>query len=220
MKHVVVVDDDIDVFDGIDVEWALATRVQADKDVLIISGARSKPLDPSLPPVPGRIPVTAKMGIDATIGPDVPRERYERIAYAYADAVKLDDFLGEGDGNQPTRALSEDAIKTLSGNIREVISEEPFYFAELAEKFSEDGFQAVGRALGLLPRRRYFMAGQGWENSVSRDRNSLRRRRKNPAGAKRRHDWRGNERSRSFPVRGRRLRCLASVRHHVVRSTL
>src|SRR3989337_3992291 len=48
LKHVVVVDDDIDVFNPMDVEWAIATRVQADRDVLVISGARAKPLDPSL----------------------------------------------------------------------------------------------------------------------------------------------------------------------------
>jgi hypothetical protein len=48
LKHVVVVDDDIDVFDPMDVEWAIATRVQGDKDVMIVSNARAKPLDPSL----------------------------------------------------------------------------------------------------------------------------------------------------------------------------
>ncbi|PYR84193.1 MAG: UbiD family decarboxylase, partial [Acidobacteria bacterium] len=48
MKHVVIVDDDIDVFDATDVEWAIATRVQGDKDIVIIPGARAKPLDPSL----------------------------------------------------------------------------------------------------------------------------------------------------------------------------
>src|SRR5690606_18677496 len=42
MKHVTIVDEDIDVFDATDVEWAVATRVQADRDVVIISGARSK----------------------------------------------------------------------------------------------------------------------------------------------------------------------------------
>src|ERR1051326_4990480 len=47
IKHVTIVDDDIDVFDPVDVEWAMATRVQADRDVVIISNARSKPLDPS-----------------------------------------------------------------------------------------------------------------------------------------------------------------------------
>ena len=66
IKHVTIVDDDIDVFDPVDVEWAVATRVQTDRDVLIVSNARSKPLDPSLPlPVLGKVPTTAKMGIDA-----------------------------------------------------------------------------------------------------------------------------------------------------------
>jgi len=68
MKHVVVVDDDIDVFDATDVEWAIATRVQGDKDIVIIPGARAKPLDPSLPVTsPGVVPTGAKVGVDATI---------------------------------------------------------------------------------------------------------------------------------------------------------
>ena len=54
LKHVVVVDDDIDVFDPTEVEWAIATRVQGDKDVMIVSNARAKPLDPSLPQGYGR----------------------------------------------------------------------------------------------------------------------------------------------------------------------
>src|SRR5215210_6649167 len=63
LKHVVVVDDDIDVFDPTEVEWAIATRVQADRDVFIIPGARAKPLDPSLPVMPpGVVPIGAKVG--------------------------------------------------------------------------------------------------------------------------------------------------------------
>ena len=50
LKHVVVVDDDIDVFNATDVEWAIATRVQGDRDVIDHSGrarqaARSEPAD-------------------------------------------------------------------------------------------------------------------------------------------------------------------------------
>jgi 2,5-furandicarboxylate decarboxylase 1 len=52
LKHVVVVDEDIDVFNATDVEWAIATRVQGDRDVIIIPGARAKPLDPSLAVTP------------------------------------------------------------------------------------------------------------------------------------------------------------------------
>ena len=74
LKHVVVVDDDIDVYNPMDVEWAIATRVQADRDVFIIPGARAKPLDPSLPVMPpGVVPTGAKVGIDATIPEGIPQ---------------------------------------------------------------------------------------------------------------------------------------------------
>lgn len=164
MKHVTVVDDDIDVFDPTEVEWAVATRVQADRDVTIISGARSKPLDPSLVITPGKIPTTAKMGIDATIPDNVPRERYERIAYAYADSVKLDDFLGDGAAKK-AKAAAPDAQATarLAAKVRAAIEAEPLYFAELAERFAEDGFAAVARALGDLHRD-----GVLWQNPVGR----------------------------------------------------
>lgn len=150
MKHVTVVDHDIDIFDPVDVEWAVATRVQADRDVLIVSGARSKPLDPSLPP-PGpysRVPTTAKMGIDATIPDNVPRERFHRIAYAYADEVKLEDFVGPANGRAKPAAPIE--TRDLAEEIKAQISETPLYFAELCEKFVAYGFQAVTRALGQL----------------------------------------------------------------------
>src|SRR5947207_5864327 len=94
LKHVVVVDDDIDVFNPMDVEWAIPTRVQGDKDVMIVTNARAKPLDPSLPPTPhGIVPTTAKVGIDATIGEGIPKERFERIAYAYADTARIGDYV-------------------------------------------------------------------------------------------------------------------------------
>src|SRR6476646_867204 len=92
IKHVTIVDDDIDVFDPTDVEWAVATRVQADRDVVIVPNARSKPLDPSLPPTTEKIPTTAKMGIDATIPENVPRNRYNRIVYFNQGKVNLKDY--------------------------------------------------------------------------------------------------------------------------------
>lgn len=73
LKHVVVVDDDIDVFNLNDVEWAITCRVQADKDVILIPNMTAIPLDPS-----AREGITAKMGIDATRSLKVPAERYER----------------------------------------------------------------------------------------------------------------------------------------------
>jgi UbiD family decarboxylase len=63
-KHVVVVDEDIDPFDPFEVEWAIATRVQADRDVVIVKNGKSFPLDPSQ--VPSRRGWSALLGIDAT----------------------------------------------------------------------------------------------------------------------------------------------------------
>jgi UbiD family decarboxylase len=48
VKHVFIVDDDIDVFSAEQVDWALATRFQADRDFVVASGFRAVPLDPSL----------------------------------------------------------------------------------------------------------------------------------------------------------------------------
>ena len=48
VKHVFVVDEDIDIFSDAQMEWALATRFQADRDLVVMSGMRAVPLDPSL----------------------------------------------------------------------------------------------------------------------------------------------------------------------------
>ncbi|MFQ5857817.1 MAG: UbiD family decarboxylase [Anaerolineae bacterium] len=61
VKLVVVVDDDIDVFDEEQVLWAVATRMQANRDVFIADEAMGTLLDPSATDA-----ITAKMGIDAT----------------------------------------------------------------------------------------------------------------------------------------------------------
>jgi 2,5-furandicarboxylate decarboxylase 1 len=93
-KYAVVVDDDIDVFDPDQVEWAMFSRVQADRDVVIIPDARAKTLDPSLPPVkPPALPLGAKLGIDATIPEYADRERYATITYPFMNEVRLGDYL-------------------------------------------------------------------------------------------------------------------------------
>jgi UbiD family decarboxylase len=63
LKHVVVVDEDINPADPLDVEYAIATRVRADTDTLIVSGVRGSSLDPT------RIGdgMNVKTGIDATM---------------------------------------------------------------------------------------------------------------------------------------------------------
>jgi 2,5-furandicarboxylate decarboxylase 1 len=149
LKHVVVVDDDIDVFNGVDVEWAIATRVQADRDVMIVNNVRAKPLDPSLPPTPvGVVPTTAKMGIDATIPEDVPRERYERISYAYADKAKIADYeKGKADKSGSSDPA---AVTALAQKILDIIAKEPLYYTDIADRFAQYDFQIIARALGHL----------------------------------------------------------------------
>ena len=61
LKRVVVVDEDIDPTDPVDVEWAIATRFQADKDMVLVPGAKGSSLDPS-----ATNSITCKWGIDAT----------------------------------------------------------------------------------------------------------------------------------------------------------
>jgi len=63
LKHVVVVDEDIDIYDPHDVEYAIATRVRGDADIMVISGVRGSSLDPM------RLGdgTNVKVGVDATI---------------------------------------------------------------------------------------------------------------------------------------------------------
>jgi 2,5-furandicarboxylate decarboxylase 1 len=75
MKRVVVVDHDVDVFDDRQVNWALATRCQPDRDITVITHARGSDLDPSTK----EDGLTAKWGMDATAKPSLaaytPRHR-------------------------------------------------------------------------------------------------------------------------------------------------
>lgn len=62
-KQVIVVDDDVDIFDMEDVMWAVATRVKAEKDIFLVPGVKSAIIDPTSDPTSFTV---TKMGIDAT----------------------------------------------------------------------------------------------------------------------------------------------------------
>ncbi|MGD9944319.1 MAG: UbiD family decarboxylase [Burkholderiaceae bacterium] len=149
LKHVVVVDDDINVFDPVEVEWAIATRVQGDRDLIIIPGARAKPLDPSLPVMPpGVVPTGAKVGVDATISEGIPHERFERISYAYADRAKIADYVG-GKAD-PVNVAGADKVTEAAQAILTAIDATPLYYQDIADRFSMYDFQTIARALGQL----------------------------------------------------------------------
>ncbi len=61
MKQVIVVDEDIDIYDDHQVEWAVATRFQASRSLTVINNAAGSSLDPSAEGT------TSKVAIDATV---------------------------------------------------------------------------------------------------------------------------------------------------------
>src|SRR5436190_7663562 len=99
VKHVFVVDPDVDVFSDEAIDWALATRFQAARDLVVADGFRPMPLDPSLR---GRT-VSSKAGFDLTLPygertgldsrtPEPPRyegRRFDSIEAALADGPKF-----------------------------------------------------------------------------------------------------------------------------------
>ncbi|WP_371372870.1 UbiD family decarboxylase [Sporomusa aerivorans] len=88
IKHAVVVDKDVDIFDMEDVEWAIATRSQAGRDVMIVAQAAGNILDPSTDEGIGD-----KMGIDATVPLAAPQDRFERIRIPGEEVLKLEDYI-------------------------------------------------------------------------------------------------------------------------------
>jgi 3-polyprenyl-4-hydroxybenzoate decarboxylase len=122
VKNVFVVDPDIDIFSDTQVDWALATRFQPDRDLVLLGGMRTLPLDPSLAP---GARVGSKAGFDLTwpFGsagrletrvPEAPRfagKRFASVAAALADGPKffedLMSAMGSRDGREIVRALDE-----------------------------------------------------------------------------------------------------------------
>ena len=76
LKHCVVVDTDVDVFDAEDVEYAIATRVKGDRDIMIVPNVRGSSLDP----VAKSDGTTTKIGVDATKSLKT-LEKFERVSF-------------------------------------------------------------------------------------------------------------------------------------------
>lgn len=96
---VVAVDDDIDITDPVDVEYALATRMEASRDLIVVAGGRTheyiRVSDNGL---------RAKLGIDATV-PFADRERFERVSFVEAPVTWPDiDLTPEPDRWAATQA--------------------------------------------------------------------------------------------------------------------
>jgi UbiD family decarboxylase len=88
LKHVVVVDEDIDVFDEQHVLWAVANRFQADRGLVVIADAQGSELDPSA----AAGGVNAKMGLDAT-KPLTGFPPELRVPDDVMEKIRVEDFL-------------------------------------------------------------------------------------------------------------------------------
>ncbi|MCQ4313581.1 UbiD family decarboxylase [Pseudomonas stutzeri] len=84
IKHVVVVDTDVDIHNPTEVEWAVATRFQADRDLVLIHESQGSKLDPST-----RDGIGSKMGFDATVPLEAPPMRFKRIQVPGEAEVEL-----------------------------------------------------------------------------------------------------------------------------------
>jgi UbiD family decarboxylase len=116
VKHVFVVDEDIDIFSDEQMDWALATRFQADRDLVVESGFRALPLDPSL----AGARIGAKAGFDLTI----PAEQRNSLHFT----------------------LPEPPVFTAksSASVRDALAKGPLHFGEIMSAVgSRDGREIV-----------------------------------------------------------------------------
>ncbi len=90
LKLAIVVDDDIDINDPNEVEYAIATRFQADEDLIIIKNAKGSSLDPSSNQ---EMLITNKMGIDATIPLNKRKEGFEIAKIPNENNINIDDYI-------------------------------------------------------------------------------------------------------------------------------
>ncbi len=85
LKHVWVVDTDVDLYNPLAVEWAMATRFQAGQDLVLLEKQPGSSLDPSGLHVPGQKSLTAKLGFDCTIPWGADRSKFTKGQYGQVD---------------------------------------------------------------------------------------------------------------------------------------
>ncbi|HUM83423.1 MAG TPA: UbiD family decarboxylase [Lachnospiraceae bacterium] len=96
LKHIILVDEDVDPFDSDDVLWAMNTRFQGDRDIITIPGVRCHPLDPSSSPdydsSIADVGISCKTIYDCTV-PYAMKEKFKRAQFMDVDVKKwLPDF--------------------------------------------------------------------------------------------------------------------------------
>jgi 2,5-furandicarboxylate decarboxylase 1 len=93
LQRAVVVDTDVNIYDPVDVEWAITTRFNVDTGMLVLPHEEGHILNPMVEiAADGSGGTVTKLGMDASVPPG-DRERFERVAYKDVD---LDDYVIEG----------------------------------------------------------------------------------------------------------------------------
>ena len=87
LKHVVIVDSDVDIYDYRDIEFAIASRVQAGEDVVIIKNALGSSLEASHV----NKGLSDKMGIDAT--KPLNNELFDRAVVPGYEDININDYF-------------------------------------------------------------------------------------------------------------------------------
>lgn len=90
LKHVIIVDEDINIDDPNAVEWALATRAQLDQDIILKPNEYGSSLDPSANQVTRK---TCKAGVDATVPLGAPRDGFVKAKIPRENEIRLEDYL-------------------------------------------------------------------------------------------------------------------------------
>jgi UbiD family decarboxylase len=127
LKHIWVFDDDIDIHDDRQVEWAFGTRFQADQDLVILTGLMGQPMDPSLR---GRR-TGAKAGFDCTM----PYPRQNEVTLTRCEAAR---FPGG-----PARFQT----------VEQALESGPMFFAHLVDAVGSTDGREVACALDELRQR-------------------------------------------------------------------
>jgi 2,5-furandicarboxylate decarboxylase 1 len=135
MKHVVVVDSDIDVRNDAEVEWALSTRFRADRDVVVAEGFPGYYSDPTV----SDSGTLSKVGLDATAG--LPGDSMENWRPT------------------PPRVSRERRV----GSVREALRDGPLYFREIMDALGSDDGREIVLQLDELREEGVLTRGPNWQ---------------------------------------------------------
>jgi 2,5-furandicarboxylate decarboxylase 1 len=136
MKHVVVVDSDIDVRDDAEVEWAMSTRFRADRDLIVAQGFPAYYSDPTAT-AEGNL---SKVGFDATAGP-------------------TGDSMVNWRPTPPQRVSRE----RRANSVRDALKDGPLYFREIMDALGTDDGRELVVELGELQEEGVLTRGPNWQ---------------------------------------------------------